>query len=189
MTNPIVAPMPAYLAAPSTSRDDRIEAELAQLAGLDLAGLRQRWRRMAGRPAPGHLPRPLLYRLLAYRIQAAAFGDLDRETARQLDRLGRGMTDERDGRAGGQRADLIPPPAAQASRPGTLLVREWQGSLQQVTVLEQGFAWDGRSYDSLSSVARAITGTNWNGPRFFGLRTPGKKKALGQAAESGGGAR
>ncbi|WP_457107619.1 DUF2924 domain-containing protein [Methylobacterium sp. P5_C11] len=188
MTNVIVAPRSADVAVAPTSRDDRIETDLAQLAGLDLAGLRQRWRRMVGRPAPGHLPRPLLYRLLAYRIQAAAFGDLDRETARQLDRLGRGMTDEPDRQAGGRAAEPIPP-AAQASRPGTLLVREWQGSLQRVTVLEQGFAWGGRRYDSLSSVARAITGTNWNGPRFFGLRTQGKKKAPGQATESGGGAR
>ena len=60
-------------------------------------------------------------------------------------------------------------------KPGTLLVREWQGALQRVMALDQGFAWNGATYASLSEVARAITGTNWNGPRFFGLRQSGRQ--------------
>ena len=169
------------VAATLPGRDERIEAELARLAVLDVTGLRQRWRRMVGRPAPDHLSRLLLHRLLAYRIQATAFGDLDRETARQLDRLGRGEIDARDGTPGGAGVDAIPLPSLTTSRPGTVLVREWQGELQQVTVLERGFAWKGATYDSLSSAARAITGTNWNGPRFFGLRG----KAAGTATTAG----
>src|SRR5215208_4910860 len=104
------------------------------------------------------LPRALLLRILAYRIQADAAGDLDPTTIKLLDRLGRGEISE------------IPLPELRAIKPGTLLVREWEGTLQRVVVLESGFAWNGRTYESLSKVARAITGTNWNGPRFFGLR-------------------
>ena len=159
------------------ARDDRIEAELARLAALDLAGLRKAWRKMIGRAAPDHLPRPLLHRVLAYRIQAAAFGGLDRETARQLDRLAHGKGEEQGGRVGASGVDAIPLPCTPTSHPGTIHVREWQGRLHHVMVLERGFAWNGVTYDSLSKVARAITGTNWNGPRFFGLRGKAKSKA------------
>jgi hypothetical protein len=139
-----------------------IETEIAPLRDLDLAGLRARWRTSFGRQAPAHLPRHLLLRLLAYRIQADVLGDLDAATARVLNRLaGRGSGDTR--------------PIANdvGLRPGTLLVREWDGASHRVMVLDEGFAWNGGSYKSLSEVARAITGTRWNGPRFFGLREKG----------------
>jgi hypothetical protein len=122
--------------------------------------LRRRWRMVFGRAAPEQLPRSLLQRALAYRIQVDALGDLDRDTIRMLDRLARG----------GRDGAVIPLPELRGTKPGTLLVREWEGTLQRVMVLEQGFAWNGQTYESLSKVARAITGTNWNGPRFFGLR-------------------
>ncbi|WP_281411524.1 DUF2924 domain-containing protein [Enterovirga aerilata] len=64
----------------------------------------------------------------------------------------------------------MPPPEMRGTKPGTLLVREWEGTLHRVMVLEEGYAWNGQSFESLSKAARAITGTNWNGPRFFGLR-------------------
>ena len=127
---------------------------------MDAASLRRRWRMVFGHPAPEQIPRSLLHRALAYRIQADVLGDLDRDTIRMLDRLAR------DGRGGA----VIPLPELRGTKPGTLLVREWEGVLHRVMVLEQGFAWNGQTYDSLSKVARAITGTNWNGPRFFGLR-------------------
>ena len=146
---------------------DRLQADLDRLAGMDLAGLSARWRRVFGRPPPG-LSRALLHRALAYRIQANALGDLDGETARALDRM-----------APGQGGAVIPLPDRRGSRPGTLLVREWQGEMHSVMVLEQGFAWAGQSYPSLSEVARAITGTKWNGPRFFGLRQ--KENVTGSA--------
>jgi hypothetical protein len=138
-----------------------IETEIAPLRDLDLAGLRARWRTSFGRQAPAHLPRHLLLRLLAHHIQADVLGDLDAATARVLDRLaGRGSGDTR--------------PIANdvGLRPGTLLVREWDGASHRVMVLDEAFAWGG-SYKSLSKVARAITGTRWNGPRFFGLREKG----------------
>ena len=134
-----------------------IAADLERIAASDLATLRQRWRRVHGRAAPSGIPRALLVRALAYRMQAEAMGDLDRQTAAALERLGR------DGTA-------IPLPALPTTKPGTLLAREWQGRMHSVMVLADGFAWNGDTYRSLSEVAHAITGTRWNGPRFFGLR-------------------
>ena len=142
---------------PTASPHSRVEAELSRLASADLTSLQRRWRVVFGRAAPD-LPRALLQRILAYRIQADAVGDLDPAVVKLLERLGRGEL--RD----------IPLPELRAVKPGTLLVREWEGALQRVMVLDEGFAWNGVTYDSLSQVARAITGTNWNGPRFFGLR-------------------
>ncbi|WP_375462016.1 DUF2924 domain-containing protein [uncultured Enterovirga sp.] len=141
--------------------DPRLAADLERLAALDLAGLRRRWRRLVGSPAPAQLPRSLLHRILAYRVQAAAFGDLDRDTARELRR----MAEE------GRDAEVMPLPELRPVKPGTLLVREWEGVLQRVMVLAEGYAWNGVTYPSLTGVARAITGSSWNGPRFFGLRT------------------
>jgi len=141
--------------------------EIAHLRGLDLDGLRARWRSLTGRAAPAHVPKTLLLRVLAYRVQAAALGDLDRVTTRLLDRLAS------DGRSS-ERAE-VPVPDRIGIRPGTLLVREWEGTPQRVMVLASGYAWNGTTYQSLSQVARAITGTRWNGPRFFGLRDKGAR--------------
>ena len=133
-----------------------LELEIAHLRGLDLDGLRARWRTLFGRRAPAHLPKHLLLRILAYRVQADALGDLDPATVRILERYA--------GPSG-------PAPAlGPRLTPGTLLVRQWAGQQHRVTVLDEGFGWRDQTYRSLSEVARAITGTRWNGPRFFGLR-------------------
>jgi Protein of unknown function (DUF2924) len=135
------------------------------LRGLDLKGLRARWQSVLQRPAPGHLPRHLLFAIIAYRIQADRFGDLDQGTTQVLDRTGSKDTgatvSARLVSFDQKRTDLTP---------GTVLVREWDRRSQRVMVMADGFAWNGQTYDSLSKVAFAITGTNWNGPRFFGLR-------------------
>jgi hypothetical protein len=144
------------------SQTAAIDNEIAHLRGLDLDGLRAHWRSLTGRTAPPHLPRTLLLRVLAYRVQAAALGDLDKTTARLLDRIA-------DEARSGKPVE-VPVPDRVGLRPGTLLVREWEGTPQRVMVLVEGFAWNGNTYPSLSKVARAITGTRWNGPRFFGLR-------------------
>src|SRR5215211_8492530 len=136
--------------------------EIAHLRGLDRDGLRARWRSLTGRAAPAHVPRTLLLQVLAYRVQAAALGDLDPVTARMLDRIAS------QGRSS-PRAE-VPIPDRIGIRPGTVLVREWDGEPHRVMVLAVGFAWNGTTFRSLSQVARAITGTRWNGPRFFGLR-------------------
>ena len=142
-----------------------IEDEIAHLRGLDLKGLRARWQSVLQGPAPDHLPRHLLFAIIAYRIQADRFGDLDRETRQLLDRTGA----KESGAAMSARLVSFDQKRTELT-PGTVLVREWDRQSQRVMVLADGFAWNGQTYDSLSKVAFAITGTKWNGPRFFGLR-------------------
>ena len=146
---------------------------VANLAALDLAGLRLQWRNIFGGSAPMHLPKPLLARILAYRLQADAFGDLPDSARRTLESFG---ARSRVGQTGGDGS-----PCQRRIKPGSILVREWDGHLHRVMVLEQGFAWDGKTYHSLSQVARAITGGHWNGPRFFGLTG---SKAMARIAET-----
>jgi hypothetical protein len=142
-----------------------VEEEIAHLRGLDLKGLLARWRSVFQRPAPAHLPRHLLFAIIAYRIQADRLGDLDPETIRVLDR-----TDPKEtGAAMSARLVSFDQKRTELT-PGTVLVREWDQRSQRVMVMADGFAWNGQTYDSLSKVAFAITGTKWNGPRFFGLR-------------------
>jgi hypothetical protein len=148
-----------------TSTKMSVEDEIAHLRGLDLKGLRSRWQGVFQRPAPAHLTRHLLFSVIAYRLQADRFGDLDYETKQLLDRAvakeaGPAMS-ARLANFDQKRIELTP---------GTVLVREWDRQSQRVMVMADGFAWNGRTYDSLSKVAFAITGTRWNGPRFFGLR-------------------
>lgn len=139
--------------------------EIAHLRGLDLKGLRARWQSVLQRPAPDHLPRHLLFAIIAYRIQSDRFGDLDRETKQLLDHTG----SKQSGTAMSARLVNFDQKRTELT-PGTVLVREWNRQSQRVMVMSDGFAWNGKTYDSLSRVAFAITGTKWNGPRFFGLR-------------------
>ena len=137
---------------------------VANLGGLDLDGLRRQWRAHLGGETPAHLPRWLLMKVLAYRLQSDAFGDLDKSIRRIL-RSGKddGSGAPFDRRAPQTREGL-------GLKAGALLVREWKGRLERVMVLEEGFAWNGQTFGSLSQIAKAMTGTNWNGHRFFGLR-------------------
>lgn len=145
--------------------------EIAHLRGLDLKGLRSRWQSVFQRPPPDHLPRHLLFAIIAYRIQADRFGDLDHETRQVLDR-----TDSNEiGSALSARLVSFDQKRTELT-PGTVLVREWHS--QRVMVMADGFSWNGQTYDSLSKVAFAITGTKWNGPRFFGLRDKEDRSAV-----------
>jgi hypothetical protein len=148
-----------------TSTKRPVEDEIAHLRGLDLNGLRARWQSTFGRPAPAHLTRHLLFAVIAYRLQADRFGDLDYATRQVLDRtVAKEVEPAMSARLASfdqKRAELTP---------GTVLVREWDRQSQRVMVMADGFAWNGQTYDSLSKVAFAITGTKWSGPRFFGLR-------------------
>jgi hypothetical protein len=148
---------------PAGLESANLDHEIAGLRGLDLEGLRARWRTVFRRHAPCHLPRHLLFRILAYRLQADRLGDLDTATRRLLDRIGSGSAE----------VGRVPAAITRSRtelRPGTLLVREWNGHPQRVMVLAEGFAWNGNTYRSLSEVAHAMTGTRWSGPRFFGVR-------------------
>jgi hypothetical protein len=142
-----------------------VEDEIAHLRGLDLKGLRSRWQSVFQRSAPAHLTRHLLFAVIAYRLQADRFGDLDHATKQMLD----GSVAKETGPAVGARLASFDQKRAKLT-PGTVLVREWDRQSQRVMVMADGFAWNGQTFDSLSKVAFAITGNKWNGPRFFGLR-------------------
>jgi Protein of unknown function (DUF2924) len=145
-----------------------LDAAIAGLGDCDVEQLRLQWRNHLGGAAPAHLPRWLLLRLLIHRLQVAALGDLDKATLRIL-RLPKG---------GGVGASDCRPfeirgPTTRDGvglKAGSLLVREWNGRPERVMILEKGFAWNGATYRSLSQIAKAMTGTSWNGHRFFGLR-------------------
>ena len=156
--------MPRVVIGPALPDRASLDNEIARLRGLDIEGLRARWHTPFRRRAPPHLPRRLLFRILAYRLQADRLGELDADSRRLLDRIGSGSLDETDRLV----ADLHR--SRTELKPGTLLTREWDGHLQRVIVLADGFSWNGKTYPSLSKVALAITGSRWNGPRFFGLR-------------------
>jgi hypothetical protein len=139
---------------------DPIPARLAALKSMPAGQLKEQWRELfATEPPPYN--RPFLESRLAYRIQELAYGGLKPETVRRLEQMG----EELDG------GDVVKRRARHDTKPivGTQLVREWRGTEHVVTVLADGFEWEGRPFRSLSAIARAITGTRWNGPLFFGL--------------------
>src|SRR5258705_3229555 len=151
-----------------------IEDDIAHLRDLDLKGLGARCQSLLQRQAPDHLSRHLLFAILAYRLQADRFGDLDHETRQLLDRAGA----KESGAAMSARLVSFDQKRTEL-KPGTVLVREWDRKSQRVVVMADGFAWNGQTYDSLSKVAFAITGTRWNGPRFFGLRNKDDRSTTG----------
>jgi hypothetical protein len=150
-----------------------VEDEIAHLRGLDLREIRSRWQSVFGRPAPAHLTRHLLFAVIAYRLQADRFGDLDHATRQVLDRT---VAKEAEPAMAARLASFDR--KRTELTPGTVLVREWDRQSQRVMVMADGFAWNGQTYDSLSKVAFAITGTKWNGPRFFGLRDKEDRSAI-----------
>jgi Protein of unknown function (DUF2924) len=154
--------MPSVRVVPAQPDCKTLDGEIARLRDLDDGELRNRWHNVFGRRPHPHLPRHLLFRVLAYRLQADVLGDLDGESQRLLDR-------SESPEDAGQRAAELARRTAEL-RPGTMLAREWNGQMQRVAVLADGFAWNGKTYPSLSRVAFAITGTRWSGPKFFGLR-------------------
>ena len=161
--------MPRVGIGPAIPDQEALGVEIARLRDLDVGALRSRWHAVFGRRAPPHLPRHLLFRVLAYRLQADHLGDLDGESQRLLDRS------ESPEKAGQRAVDLDR--RTRDLKPGTVLGREWKGQMQRVAVLADGFTWNGKTYPSLSKLAFAITGTRWNGPRFFGLRDKPSKRS------------
>jgi hypothetical protein len=160
--------MPRVKIGPGPPDIKALDIEIARLRDLNVRDLQARWHNAFRRRPSPHLPRHLLFRVLAYRLQADRIGDLDAESQRLLD--GEGSPEDAGKRAMGLNrltTDL---------RPGTMLAREWNGRMQRVAVLADGFAWNGKTYPSLSKIAHAITGTRWNGPRFFGLRDKPSKE-------------
>ena len=134
---------------------ETVEEGIALLRDLDLIGLQLRWRNDFGKSPPEHLGRYLLFRILAYRLQADRHGDLDADTLKMLRQAGAPSAGPQNVSKELAKADqrrFSPPP-------GTVLVREWGRKSHRVMVLDDGFAWDGKTFDSLSKIAFAITGT------------------------------
>ena len=139
----------------------RLEKDLAELATMSPAQLRDRWAQLHTGPAPS-LPAPLLRRLLAQRLQEKRHGSVPMLVVRELERVAAG-------------SGAMPEPSRKAVplTPGTRLIREWNGRTIAVEVREGGFVWEERTYRSLSEIAREVTGAHWSGPRFFGLKRSG----------------
>jgi hypothetical protein len=143
-----------------------LEAELARIAGMNINELRSLWREREGREPPSGFSKDLLARALAYAVQEEQLGGLSKEVKK-----------------------LLASPDAQAEPPrrikvGSVITREYAGARHEVFVVEGGFSWQGRVYPSLSAIAKEITGSRWNGPRFFGLREGESRSAA--PVKSGG---
>jgi hypothetical protein len=138
-----------------------ISQEIESLRDQDVATLRRNWTAHFGTDPPIWISRTLLIQTLAYRMQEKAFGELKKSIRRELIRLATEF----------QSTGLISSAVTAGIKPGTKLIREWRGKVHEIEVLTNGFSWSGRRYRTLSEIARAITGTRWSGPRFFGLET------------------
>jgi Protein of unknown function (DUF2924) len=146
--------------------DPAVEAELGRLPAMPIADLRNRYRELFRTEPPKAFGPDLLRRSIAHRVQEKAYGGLPRETQRLLDQLVRAAMAKPDGRL------ELP----RRIKPGSELVRTWKGKSYRVMVMADGFAYDGKTFSNLSEIASAITGTRWNGPRFFGLRSPSNRE-------------
>ena len=155
--------MAAALAAASPGQ---LTEELERICGMDIAALRDLWRRTFRSSPPAALSRDMLARILTYHLQERHLGGLTSSQRTLLAHLAKGGRDD-----------------VRRLKVGTVLVREYQGTLHEVAVVPGGFHWQGQTYASLSASAKAITGISWNGPRFFGLRGKAGLDAAPQSAE------
>lgn len=137
-----------------------VEAELDRLTIMPIVLLRVRYRELFRGDPPKAFGPDLLRRSIAHRIQEKAFGGLSRSTQRLLDQMMKAYVAQLGGKI------VLP----RRIKSGSVLVRQWKGKSHRIMVLGDGFAYDGKSYGNLSEIAMLITGTRWNGPRFFGLR-------------------
>jgi hypothetical protein len=154
--------------SPTRTPDPALEDELRKVADESKAVLRTRYVSLFGRDPPKSFGPDLLRRSVAQKIQENAFGGLSKTMQRELDRM--------------VAATIAQPGAsltiARRAQSGTVLVRDWKGTSHRVMIMEEGFGYDGRTYSNLSEIARLITGTRWNGPRFFGLRRQQREDAV-----------
>jgi Protein of unknown function (DUF2924) len=142
-----------------------LEHQIGRLSDLDLDGLRRLWGELFDAPALRHLSRQVMRGAMAYRLQERAFGGLSVAAARQLYELAKG----------GETRRLRRSRPRYRIKPGSRLIREWQGRTYEVIAVSDGdYIYNGSRYSSLSEIARAITGTRWSGPRFFSLGEPSK---------------
>ncbi|MBN9597106.1 MAG: DUF2924 domain-containing protein [Afipia sp.] len=157
--------------SPSSTKpaDPALEAELGRLATAPIVELRKRYREVLRSDPPKAFGPDLLRRSIAHRIQEKAYGGLPGPTKRLLDQLVKAMAAKPNGKL------ELP----RRIKPGSELVRTWNGKTYRVIVQPDGFAYEGKIYAGLSEIASLIAGTNWNGPRFFGLRSKSQGAADG----------
>jgi len=136
----------------AVERNSNLERAFAAIEELDRSDCLEHWREAFGRSPPKHLSVPFMKRVLIRDLQCRVLGGLSSRTARRLKQIASGKT----------------PPAK--AKPGSHLVREWNGRTYQVEVVDGGYVMDGKSWRSLSAIARHITGAHWSGPRFFGVQ-------------------
>src|SRR6266446_806876 len=161
------------MTAMAARHNDASREALSRLPNLDIRELRDEWRRLYKSGASPHLSRELLIRAVAYRMQEVALGGLRPEPQRQLRQIAQELKQT------GETAKRFRPQV----KPGTRLMREWQGRTYEVVVLDDGFSWLGTRCNSLSAIARKITGTAWSGPLFFGLkqnRSASRRSSIGR---------
>jgi hypothetical protein len=150
-----------------TIADAALEAEIGRLPDLSLLELRHRWKTLFGHPAPKSLRRNFLARAVAYQMQVESCGGLSAATNRRLREIANAA----------RNSDANATLGSTRIKPGTQMIRQWRNATHTVTALAEGFEWNGSTYNSLSAVANAITGTNWNGFAFFGIkRAPSSNK-------------
>ncbi len=154
-------PRPAGLPA------ETVEEQIARIGAMNIGELRQHWKESFGSEPPASFSKDLLARAIAYRLQEEAYGGLSAATARLL--------------KSSAKPDAEPPRRVKV---GSVIVREHKGMLHEVMVVPGGFCWRGETYDSLSTIARKITGISWNGPRFFGLRSRKDSDAGADSSET-----
>jgi hypothetical protein len=147
--------------APGRPTDPAVVDELDRLAVMPIVQLRTRYREVIKSDPPQAFGPDLLRRSIAHRIQEKAYGALSRSAQRLLDQMMKAYVAKPNGKI------VLP----RRIKPGSVLVREWKGKSHRVTVLADGFAYDGKGFANLSEIAGLVTGTRWNGPRFFGLRS------------------
>jgi hypothetical protein len=145
--------------------DPEVDVELDRLPKMPIADMRKRYRELFRTEPPKAFGPDLLRRSIAHRIQERAYGGLPKTAQRLLEQLVKAAAAKPNGRL------ELP----RRIKPGSELVRTWNGRTYRVRVMADGFAHDGKTFSSLSEIASDITGTNWNGPRFFGLRAPSMK--------------
>jgi hypothetical protein len=135
---------------------------LKSLPNMNRYALCKQWREHFPKPAPAGVRREILVRILAYRIQEQAYGGLSVQSRRRLDEVAAAMS------TGDPKAAIS---KMVSTKPGTQLIRSWKGKTYTVTIEESGYQYEGLRYRSLSEIARHITGTQWSGPLFFGLKS------------------
>ncbi len=151
---------------------DRLAEQRAALSSLDIAKLITRWESALKEPAPKHLRKQIFLPMLVYKLQERAHGGLSPELKLRLRKVAKSLESDPE-RAGARLSPSL------NMKPGTRLIRKWQGTTHQVTVSEQCFEYKGQRYKSLSQIARSITGTRWSGPLFFGLKQNAKEAKKG----------